>query len=88
MTPLLVPTRRCVDQQANRGAQSDPGATLNPGRLSGRPRVTTFLKVTESRDWQKSLTPAPRKQSVSRQHLKRLPIMSGTGQRDRLETVK
>jgi len=40
-----------VDQQANRGAQSDPGATLNPGRLSGSLGVTTFLKVTVIRPW-------------------------------------
>jgi hypothetical protein len=35
-----------VDQQANRGAKTDPGATLNSGRLNGSPGVTTFLKVT------------------------------------------
>jgi len=44
--PLLVSTRSGVDQQANRRAQSDPGATLNPGRLSGSRGVTSFLKVT------------------------------------------
>ena len=44
--PLLEPTRRSVDQQANRGAQSDPGATINPGRLSGNSGVAPFLKVT------------------------------------------
>jgi hypothetical protein len=35
-----------VDQQAHRRNQSDPGATLNSGRLSGSPGVTPFLKVT------------------------------------------
>jgi len=35
-----------VDQQANRRDQSDPGATLNAGRLIGSPGVTPFLKVT------------------------------------------
>ena len=44
--PLLVSTRSGVDQQDNRRAQSDPGATLNPGRLSGSRGVTSFLKVT------------------------------------------
>ena len=44
--PQLVSTRSGVDQQANRRAQSDPGATLNPGRLSGSRGVTSFLKVT------------------------------------------
>jgi len=38
--PVLAPTRRSVDQKANRGAQSDPGATINPDRLSGCPGVT------------------------------------------------
>ena len=45
--PLLASTRRGVDQQANRRAQSDPGATLNPGRLSGSRGLTSFLKVIE-----------------------------------------
>jgi hypothetical protein len=35
-----------VDQQANRGAKTNPGATLNPGRLNGSPGVSTFLKIT------------------------------------------
>jgi len=43
--PLLAPTRQSVDQQVNRGAQSDPGATINPGSLSSSRRVTPFLKV-------------------------------------------
>jgi hypothetical protein len=46
---LLATTRRGVDQQANRGAQSGPGATLNPVRLSGSKVVTPFLKVTALR---------------------------------------
>jgi hypothetical protein len=37
-----------VDQQANRGTQSKPRATLDPGRLNGSPGVTTSLKVTAS----------------------------------------
>jgi len=37
-----------VDQQANRRAQSDPGANLHSGRLSGSRGVTPFLKVTVS----------------------------------------
>jgi len=36
-----------VDQQANRRDQSDPGTTLNSGRLIGSPGVTPFLKVTD-----------------------------------------
>jgi hypothetical protein len=44
--PLLESAGRSVDQQANRGAKTDPGATLNSGRLNGSPGVTTFLKVT------------------------------------------
>ena len=44
--PLLMSTRSGVDQQANRGVQSDPGATLNPARSSGSQGVTPFLKVT------------------------------------------
>jgi hypothetical protein len=46
---LLGSTQRCVDQQANRGARTDPGATINSGRLSGSLGVTPSLKVTESR---------------------------------------
>ena len=44
--PLLGSSQRSVDQQANRGAQSDRGATINSGRLSGSRGVTSFLKVT------------------------------------------
>ena len=39
---------KSVDQQANRGAQSDRGDTINSGRLSGSRGVTSFLKVTEN----------------------------------------
>ena len=44
--PLQASTRRSVDQQANRGARSDHGATINPRRMSGSQGVTSFLKVT------------------------------------------
>lgn len=44
--PLLASTGRSVDQQANRGAQSDHGATVNPGRLNGSRGATPSLKVT------------------------------------------
>ena len=39
---------KSVDQQANRGAQSDLGDTINSGRLSGSRGVTSFLKATEN----------------------------------------
>ena len=45
---ILAATRRSVDQQANRGARSDYGATIDPGRLSGSQGVTSFLKVIKS----------------------------------------
>ena len=45
---LLAPTRRSVDQQATRGARSDPRATLNRGRLNGSQGVTPSLKVTDA----------------------------------------
>jgi hypothetical protein len=47
--PLLVSTRSGVDQQANKGAQYDSGATLNSGRLRGSRGATPFFKVTGSR---------------------------------------
>ena len=45
---LLGSSQRSVDQQANRGAQSDRGATLNSGFLSSSRGVTSFLKVTDT----------------------------------------
>ena len=43
--PLLESTGRSVDQQTNRGAKTEPGVTINPGRLNGSQGVTSFLKV-------------------------------------------
>jgi hypothetical protein len=44
--PLLAPTRRSVDQQATGRERTGPGVNVYPGRLSGSPGVTSFLKVT------------------------------------------
>jgi hypothetical protein len=51
-----------VDQQTNRGAQSNAGANLGSGHLNGSRGVTPFLKDTEApvclskkaqnKDWQ------------------------------------
>ncbi|MCP9841579.1 hypothetical protein KBY93_13175, partial [Synechococcus sp. J7-Johnson] len=58
----LASTRRSVDQQATRRARTDPGATINPGRLNGSQGVTPFLKVTalvrDALEWSKKISEA------------------------------